>query len=281
MQLQKYWRSCTLRSITNDSVETLLEIMEALHSHEEELSIRTIAECCSASKSTVHRLLQALHEKGWIWQNSDSKSYRIGLRFLIFANEWRLQLELLKQMDAPMHALVDQCGQTAILNILDGTQGICVHKVEAKSPIRLASNVGHISPLHAGASGKVLLAYAPDEVRELVLNDVEREAFTPKTLLSREALLQEIALIRKNGYATSVEEIDPGAAAISVPLLGPTGQLIAGLTIAGVRFSFEKNMDKWIGLLLRTISQISMCEKGQPGQEEGSRSIHDCGANHT
>lgn len=270
-----------MRSITNDSVEALLEIMETLHAHEEELSIRTLAESCSASKSTVHRLLQVLHEKGWVWQNSESKSYRIGLRFLTFANEWRFQLELLKQMDAPMRDLVDKCGQTAILNVLDGTRGICVHKVESKNPIRLASNVGQISPLHAGASGKVLLAYAPDDVRENVLNNVKREAFTPMTLVGREELVQEIALIRKNGYAISVEEIDPGATGISVPLLGSAGELIAGLTIAGVRFSFEKNMDEWIRLLQDTVSRISICKEERPEQEEGSRSIHDSGESYT
>jgi DNA-binding IclR family transcriptional regulator len=82
-------------------------------------------------------------------------------------------------------------------------------------------------PLFVGASSKVLLAYADEEVQERVLNTAGGSN------LDRKVLVQMLAETRKLGYATSIEEREPGAAAVSAPIFSRDHKLMASLAVSG------------------------------------------------
>ena len=62
--------------------------------------------------------------------------------------------------------------------------------------------------------------------------------------------------ILKNRYSTSIEELDPGAAAVAVPILDTHGQLVAGISIAGPRFEFEDMERTWAEEMLRVTQDV-------------------------
>jgi DNA-binding IclR family transcriptional regulator len=95
-------------------------------------------------------------------------------------------------------------------------------------------------PLYVGASSKVLLAFAEPAVQELLFASADLPAG-----LSREALLQQVSDTRRQGFATSVEEREPGAAALSAPILSHGGKLVAALAASGPanRLTLEKMLE--------------------------------------
>ncbi len=244
-----------------EMVRKIIEVMETLMACEGDLGIREIAERCDASKSTVHRILLILKENGWVYQDEVSKNYRIGIRFLVFANEWRTQLELVRQSAPIIEDLVEKTRQTAILSVIEEDRAVCLHKVESRNAIKLVSRIGEKTPLHATATGKALLAHASKSLQEEILTG-DLRSFTPFTITSPILLREEMARIREKRYAISVEEVDPGAASIGVPILGRKGQLIAGLSIAGPRFDFEGRFEEFIPLVVEAASAIAALIQG-------------------
>jgi DNA-binding IclR family transcriptional regulator len=87
--------------------------------------------------------------------------------------------------------------------------------------------VGGRLPLHSTAVGKVILAYEEPWVLNAYLQ-LELTAATPRTITSPRRLATEIAQVKAQGFATTLEEIRVGACSIAVPVFH-TGRIGAGL----------------------------------------------------
>lgn len=238
-----------------DSIETVLNILESLDNPEGTHSVRKIAEDTGITKSTVHRILQDLSSIGWTYQDIEDKNYYMGLKFLAFANEWRMNIDLVKQFDPVLREISEKCGQTSFINIIDGEKAFCLHKVESSNVVRVASEIGKEQFFHAGASGKILLASAPTWLVEKILS-APLQAFTPFTVTDPDIIRKQLHEIRNNGYCVSVEEVDPGVAAISVPSLNNVEDIVMSVSVAGTRFDYERDHDKWLSSLRETTQNI-------------------------
>jgi len=193
-----------------------------------ELSLTEISVKVSLHKSTVHRLLASLEGKGFILRDGATEKYRLGFRL------WELSANLIQSDDMgvvllpEMERLRDQVGETISLYIRDGNERVRVQAVQSNQAIRRVAPVGARMPLFVGASSKVLLAYADEAVQERVLNSAYATSG-----LDRDALKQMLDDTFKLGYATSIEEREPGAAAVSAPIFSRDGKLMASLAVSG------------------------------------------------
>jgi IclR family transcriptional regulator, KDG regulon repressor len=193
-----------------------------------ELSLTEISNKVSLHKSTVHRLLASLEGKAFIQRDGATEKYRLGFRL------WELSANLIQSDDMgvvllpEMERLRDEVGETISLYIRDGNERVRVQAVQSNQAIRRVAPVGARMPLFVGASSKVLLAYAESAVQEQVLN-----AANVTSGLDRNVLVQMLEDTRKLGYATSIEEREPGAAAVSAPIFSRDGKLMASLAVSG------------------------------------------------
>ena len=230
------------------SVQRVVSLMETMLETDGDISIRELAQRTGVPKSTVQRLLNSLETSGWVDQDEKTQNYHIALRFLSFADAWRLKLELTRQARRVMNEQCAQTHQTILLLVQEGVQGICLHKVEPERTIKLVAEVGKAFPLYAAACGKILLAFAPPSFQEEILSS-PLKSYTPKTITDPSALREEIRKIRREGCAISFEEMTLGAAEIAVPLLNAQGDLVAALSIAGLHFDMEGRFTEFEELL--------------------------------
>jgi DNA-binding IclR family transcriptional regulator len=113
-------------------------------------------------------------------------------------------------------------------------------------------------PLHAGAPGKLLLAYLPEEVRDKILADTGLVALTARTITSRAELEAELAAIRERGWATSFGEHIEGVSCLSVPLRDADGQVVAALSILGPYLRLgEELLMSYLEVLQKEATEIS------------------------
>ena len=225
-----------------DSIQRVTLLMDLLLAHEDELNIRDIAGMVDVPKSTVQRMLASLESAGWVSVSPETRKYRIGLRFLAYANAWRLRFELVRQTRRILEDLSARTQETVLLLVLDGDCGRCIDKVEPVKTFKLVAEVGKTFPLHAAACGKILLAYSPEAVRDRVFSR-PLEKFTPMTITDAAALRDELDRTAERGYARSVEELTPGAAEVAVPILDRDDNLVAGLSVAGASAEIEHRFD--------------------------------------
>ena len=209
------------------AVERALDILLCFVERSE-WAMTEIAEKVGLHKSTVHRMLATLEDRGFVARNPATDRYRLGMRV------WELTAHLSSNDDPSvlllpeMELLRDLLGETVSLYVRDGKERIRIQAVQRNQAVRRVANVGARLPLYVGASSKVLLAFGDDATRRLVMEGEDWPAS-----MNRAAYVAKLEGIRTAGYATSIEEREAGAAAVSAPIFDRSGKLAAALSVSG------------------------------------------------
>lgn len=224
------------RKSTVRAVERALDILLCF-TKSEELGLTEIAGQIDLHKSTVHRLLATLEERGFVIRDSATDKYRLGLKI------WELSAHM-SHADDPavlflpqMEKLRDRLDETVSLYLCDGFERLRIQAVQSNQAIRRVAPVGARLPLYVGASSKVLVAFADEEFRRRLLESADWPVH-----IERAAFVRQLEDIRQKGFATSYEEREPGASAVAAPIIGRSGVMKAALSISGPvsRLSPEK-----------------------------------------
>ena len=177
-------------------------------------------------KSTAARLLANLVERQLVVRDQATRKYAVGPALLALAAV-TIRKSDLNTVAAPyLSELRDLTEETSSLHIrLDGDR-VCIGGFESRHVVRRVVGVGETSPIWAGPSGKVLLAFSPPSTIEGPVSDAISEGVDGPWL--RQRLLE----IRRVGYMAAVGDRTPEAGAVSAPIFDHSG-LAAALTVAG------------------------------------------------
>lgn len=215
------------RKLTVRAVERALDILLCF-TQKRKLGLTEISSQIGLHKSTVHRLLTTLEEKGFVTRDDATEKYSLGLKI------WELSQHLSQEDDPAvllkpqMEMLRDQLGETVSLYVRDGMERLRIGAVQSDQAIRRVAPVGARLPLYVGASSKVLVAYAEEAFQKKVLLSSDWPA-----TLDRDEFVRQLSQIRKQGFATSYEERELGAASVSAPIFDRDGRIVAALSISG------------------------------------------------
>ncbi|WP_166245561.1 IclR family transcriptional regulator [Paenibacillus turpanensis] len=192
------------------------------------LSLTEIAGKAGLHKSTVLRLLASLESKGFVVRDTATDKYRLGFRIWELAASLSGDDEPAVLLLPELERLRDQIGETVSLYIRDGLERVRIQAVQSNQAIRRVAPVGARLPIYVGASSKILIAFEEEAVREQLLSQLEWPPSVDELLFR-----SQLAEIRGLGYATSVEEREPGAAAVAAPIFNRSHKLVAALAVSG------------------------------------------------
>lgn len=222
---------------TLQSAGRILDVLLCFNRGKREWGIAELASELGVHKSIIRRCVATLVAKGFLRQNPEDKRFRLG--YVVFElGKLVLPGEEIKKTALPfMYELSKKTGASVFLTMERDGQAVCIGRIDAPKPLKVSFEEGRRSPLHAGASARVLLAYMPDfQVQRIIQAGLER--FTENTLTEPERLLAELESTRRRGYAVSTGELDAGATAIAVPIFNESGGAIASLSISGPASDF-------------------------------------------
>jgi len=222
-----------------NSIKRAVKILDLYTENTENLGITEISKILDINKSTVYKIVNTLRDEGLLIKNETNQKYMMGYKILDLASKTIGQYDYKEISLKEMKELRDDINETVILSVYTKQGGFCLEKVDPKNKIKLTSQAGHIIPLYAGATGKVLLANAPKEDMEKIITD-KLKKFTNNTEITEKKLRKQLNKIKEQGYALSKGELDEGAIAIGAPILDKDGKLIYGLSIAGPAGRMEK-----------------------------------------
>lgn len=224
------------------SVDRAISVLEIL-AREGEAGVSDVASEIGVHKSTAFRLLAALEERDLVEQSAERGKYRLAFGILRLASAIPARIDMVRQAQPIVEGLAAQLDET--INVAIVREHYAVNVQQARSSAAVASQnwVGQLTPLHATSSGKILLAYMGDEQRESILEAAGLPSLTPRTVTSRRVLLDELAEVRKTGFATAFEELEAGLNAAAVPIRDHTGEVVGALSASGPAFRFDAD---WI-----------------------------------
>jgi DNA-binding IclR family transcriptional regulator len=200
-----------------------------------EVSASELSEAVGEPRSSVYRLLSSLVQLEMVEPGSRRGTYCLGLKLL------RLGAAVTARFDERTAALPvverihDETGETVFFCVRRNWEAVCIERLAGRRVQSLALQLGGSLPLHAGAASRTLLAYESRELWEEYAAQETLEELTPQTPTSPEQLFEMLEEVRRTGYAISDSDVTVGIAALGAPVFDHRGQIIAALSIAGVR----------------------------------------------
>ena len=203
-----------------------LAILGAFDQAHPQLSLTEVAERTGLPLSTAHRLVAELADWGALERASDQRYY-IGRRLWQLGTLAPVHRGLRDIALPPMQDVYSITRENVHLAVRSGTTALYIERIYGAASVKIVSRPGSHLPMHATGVGKVLLAYAPDDVRAQVLS-----ALTPVTrytITERGRLSRELAGVRRHGYASTAEEMTMGTCSVAVPVADREGRVVAAL----------------------------------------------------
>lgn len=188
-----------------------------------------LADALDMSKGAVHNHLSTLREAGYVCTNG--QEYRLSLRFLSLGGSIRRRMPLYQHGQGPIDQLAQDTGMLANLMKEEGGRGVYLYQSRGPNAVNLDTHVGFRLRLHNIAVGKAILAFLADERVTAILDEWGLPRETEQTITSRDALHDELALIRERGYATDREERTEGLTCIGAPVL-VEGEVLGAISIS-------------------------------------------------
>lgn len=195
------------------------------------LGVTELAKRSGNTKARAFRLLSTLEDRGFVQRRGELATYQLGYKTLLIGLAAQEQVSLVRQAEPYLHALGERFNENVQVRVRDGLESVCVARWESTHDVRIHGGVGRTRPLHAGASGKILLAFADEALSQAYLGS-ELLRFTANTITQRSKLTQELIHVRQKGYATSIGEIAMDVISLAAPVRDASGQVIAALGIS-------------------------------------------------
>lgn len=215
-------------------VSRTLAILYAFDEEHRRLTLTQLAQRADLPVSTTYRLAGELVSRGALARQA-SGEYVVGRRLWDVGLLAPVQTGL-RQAAAPFLTDIHAATRATVhLAIRDGTEVLYLERLSGHRSVPVVSRVGSRLPMHATGVGKVLLAHAPAHVREHVLGNLTR--LTPYTVTQPGRLLEQLAKVRREGYAVTAEEMTLGACSVAVPVRAasadgpPEGAVVAAIGI--------------------------------------------------
>ena len=243
-------------SSRNSTADRAIDLLLLFSDSRRVVTAAEVANDLGTSRSATYRYLQSLKTYGLL--EDDPDGFRLGPTILELARLARKGFGLSEIALPVMRDLVTTTNETVLLTRRHHDRVVTLEREEpAGTTIRLSYERGQVLPIHAGASAKVLIAFADEAEVDRILAAGPLERFTSKTVTDPARLRLELDRIRAAGFARSYGELDEGVVGIGAPIF-QAGNVVAGLSVAAVQFrSTKADISRMTDLVCRSAKEIS------------------------
>jgi IclR family KDG regulon transcriptional repressor len=217
-------------SYTVEALQDALGVLRVVAQHPG-LGVSEIGRRAGFTKARTFRFLATFEAAGIVQRGRDGVSYHLGPAALVIGLAAQEQVSLTQLAEKPLDALVAKYNETAAVLVRDGLESVAVAQKNSTHEVRVHGAIGRRRPLHAGASGKVLLAFGPENIETRMLEG-ELPKVAPQTITSKARLKKELQRTREQGYATSLSEGAVDVVAIAAPVYGSAGLVVASIGLS-------------------------------------------------
>ncbi len=234
------------------SLQRGIALLEHLARHSHGCTLSALSEELTIPQASLLRIGKALEELGYVTRDVTTKKYYLTNRFLQLIPPSVQDRPLMECAIGPMRELRDMTSETTQLCCLIDREIVILEQMLARHAFKYSAEIGARAPCYSCAPGKAIAAFLPDNERDDLVNRIHFKRFTPHTITSRRAFLNELDLIRQRGYAIDHEEGLVGIRCIAAPILDRNGIGIAAFTITGPAERIPQDEYESLGQVVRS-----------------------------
>lgn len=239
------------------AVFAALDILECFET-DSALSLKQIIDISGMTRNRVMRMTGTLEARGYLVRSGASGKFMLGPKILVLGKIMERSFDLVLLARPLLKELSRLTGESASLYVVSGNERLVLAREEGTHDIRYSVVEGQRLPIYAGAGGKVLLAFGPQEIRSGILRKRRFPSLTAQTITEAKTLKAELERIRNTGYAVSRAERAPDAGSIAAPVFGHDQNLMGAIAIAGPvsRVNLE-SQPSYLAHVLKTAERLS------------------------
>jgi beta-ketoadipate pathway transcriptional regulators, PcaR/PcaU/PobR family len=206
-----------------------LRVLEAFGEANPRLSISDTSRLTGLDRATARRCLLTLAQLGYA--DYDGKFFALTPRVLRLGQAY-LSATLLPQIVQPhLERLSGEVEQSTSVSVLDGADIVYVARASQRRVMSINLTPGSRLPAYCASMGRVLLAALPEGEARRRMEQTDRHAFTSHTRTDLKELMEELAKVRREGFAIIDQELELGLCSIAVPLRDTRGQVVAAVNV--------------------------------------------------
>lgn len=213
-------------------LDKAVQVIELLAKSNRKVRLKDVIEGLALNKTTALRILRALESHNLAARDGDG-AFALGNRVLWWENCYRRNFELLAVVRPVLERLRDVTAETVTFSILMGERTVVIDQVVSPNVTSTRFELGSSAPLHAGASGKVILAHLDPEKQKRFLRLPHLQRLTQRTIINRMQLERELKKCRRKGFTISRGERFPNTCSVAVPVFGPNREVLGVISVIG------------------------------------------------
>ncbi len=204
----------------------------------EQWGVRELAKKLELNPAVAHKILITFEEFGYVYKVPENNKYELGMKAWEFGLVVQEKLKLKTVVQPILDGLAQETKETIFLTKLDKKEALTIGMAEGPQSIKFSVKVGTRSPLHAGATSKVIMAYLSyEEQKELIAKGLK--AFTPNTITDPDKLLSALSSIYETGWSYSVGEFDYETVGLAFPIFDARSKIMGSLSVAAPKYRFD------------------------------------------
>ena len=225
------------KPIALKGVRRALRVLEHIAMHPGKAT--EIADALKLPWSTLHRTLQQLEAGGFLQRDRPSNQFSIGPRMYFIGSTYIANHRVVEIAKPFLDKSLALSNTTVQLVERSGHESVVLYSAHSDKEIAKAT-YGFNFPLHAGSKGQVLLAYAEaDFIKSYLKRDLEK--LTDATVTEPQMIEDNLKKIRRQGYATTVADIQMFAGSMAAPVFDRNQDVVAAICFVGRKSVFEND----------------------------------------
>jgi IclR family KDG regulon transcriptional repressor len=214
------------------SVQRAIDILNLFDKATPELGTTEIARALDLPKSTAAGLIYTLEENGYLYQNPNTRKYRLGFKLAERTGILLSQFDLRKIAAPILQNLSNNCSESVNLGILDGNYIVYIERIHGSNMLGMRSEIGKHERIHSTALGKAIISTLSEAEINQILENYEFLPVTANTIINRNKFLDELQITKQRGFATDDQENEIGGRCVAAPIFDLSGKAIAAISIS-------------------------------------------------
>ncbi|EME21014.1 IclR family transcriptional regulator [Rhodococcus triatomae] len=244
-----------------DYVQSLargLSVIRAFDATHPRQTLSEVAKATDLTRATARRFLLTLAELGYV--RTDGSVFWLTPRVLDLGYSYLSSLTLPEVAVPHLESLTKKVRESASVSILDGGEVVYVARVPVSRIMTVAITIGTRFPAYATSMGRVLLAGLSESAFDEYLSTVTLTPLTGRTIATPEALRDEIARVRSDGFCIVDQELEEGLRSLAAPIRDSSGAVVAAANIStqAARYSADAVRADLLPELLNTARAIGL-----------------------
>lgn len=231
------------------SFEKGLRVLRTFDAEHPSMSLSEVAERAGLSRAAARRFLHTLVHLGYA--RLEDKRFSLSPRVLELGFAYLSSLGLPEVLTPALKEVSERLCESSSASVLDGLDIVYVARVQASRIMSVRLGIGARLPALHTSMGRVLLAHAPQPIRERALAAYDGAPLTEHTLTDRTVLEARLTDAQAEGYCLVDQELELGLRALAVPVRDRSGRVVAAMNVSGhaARVTAERMRSEYLPVL--------------------------------